>query len=91
MNARQLFKLALLLCASAAACYGVLRLSKGSAAPVFEEILTAFLVVAMLLSAMSVAMFTYVDNIAKDLTELRNEVSRASYSVGFPRFPGRFA
>ncbi len=35
----------------------------------------------MLLSAMSVAMFTYLDNIAKDLTELRNEVNRSNYTV----------
>ena len=81
MNARQLVKLLLLLGLSSAACYGVLRLTNGSAAPVFEEILTAFLVVAMLLSAMSVAMFTYLDNIAKDLTELRNEVNRSNYTV----------
>ena len=74
-------KLLLLLGLSSAACYGVLRLTNGSAAPVFEEILTAFLVVAMLLSAMSVAMFTYLDNIAKDLTELRNEVNRSNYTV----------
>ncbi len=81
MNARQLVKLLLLLGLSSAACYGVLKLTNGSAAPVFEEILTAFLVVAMLLSAMSVAMFTYLDNIAKDLTELRNEVNRSNYTV----------
>jgi hypothetical protein len=81
VNARQLAKLLLLLSLSSAACYGVLRLTNGSAAPVFEEILTAFLVVAMLLSALSVAMFTYLDNIAKDLTELRNEVDRSNYAV----------
>lgn len=81
MNARQLAKLLLLLGLSSAACYGVLRLTKGSAAPVFEEVLTAFIVVAMLLSAMSVGMFTYLDNIAKDLTELRNEVNRENYSL----------
>lgn len=81
MNARQLVKLLLLLGISAAACYGILKLSNGLAAPVFEEILTAFLVVAMLLSAMSVAMFTYLDNIAKDLTELRNDVNRPKYST----------
>lgn len=81
MSARQLGKLLLLLSLSSAACYGVLRLTNGLAAPVFEEILTAFLVVATLLAAMSVAMFTYLDNIAKDLTELRNEVNRSSYSV----------
>ncbi len=79
MNARQLVKLLLLLGISSVACYGVLRLSKGSVAPVFEEVLTAFLVVAMLLAAMSVAMFTYLDNIAKDLTEVRNDVDRSKY------------
>lgn len=81
MSARQLAKLLLLLSMSSAACYGVLSLTDRSAAPVFEEILTAFLVVTMLLSAMSVAMFTYLDNIAKDLTELRNEVNRSAYSI----------
>lgn len=30
---------------------------------------------------MSFAMFTYLDNIAKDLTELRNEVDRSNYSI----------
>lgn len=80
MNAKQFFKLLLLLVASFGICYGVLTVTKGSATPVFEEILTAFLVVATLLSAMSVAMYTYIDNIAKDLTELRNEVNRLNYS-----------
>ena len=81
MNARQLLKLLLVLSIPGALCFGILKLTDGSAAPVFEEILTAFLVVAMLLSAMSVAMFTYLDNIAKDLTELRNEVNRPDYRV----------
>lgn len=81
MSAKQLLKLLLLLAAAFAACYGILKLSNGTAVGVFEEILTAFLVIAMLLSAMSVAMFTYLDNIAKDLTELRNEVNRPNYSV----------
>lgn len=81
MNARQLVKLLLVLSLPGAVCFGILKLTDRSAAPVFEEILTAFLVVAMLLSAMSVAMFTYLDNIAKDLTELRNEVSRPDYGI----------
>ena len=59
----------------------MLKLSNGSAVVVFEEILTAFLVIAMLLSAMSVALFTYLDNISKDLTEVRNEVERPQYII----------
>ena len=81
MNARQLIRLILLLSMSAAACFGVLRLTNGSAAPAFEEILTVFFVLATLLPAMSIAMFAYLDNIAKDLTELRSEVNRPDYLV----------
>jgi hypothetical protein len=81
VNARQLLKLFLLLGLSSAACYGVLKLSGGSAVQVFEEILTAFFVVATVLSAMSVGMFTYIDNIARDLTEHRNDVNKASFAL----------
>lgn len=81
MSAKQLFKLLLLLGGAFAVCYGLLLISSGTAATVFEELLTAFLVIATLLSAMSVAMFTYLDNISKELTELRNEVQKPAYMV----------
>lgn len=80
MNTKQFSKLLLLLCISSVLAYAILVLSKGSAVLVFEEMLTAFHVVTMLLSAMSIAMFSYLDNIAKDLTEIRNEVHRKEYS-----------
>jgi hypothetical protein len=43
---------------------------------VFDELLSAFLVIAMVLVTMSVALFNYVDNTTKDLSDVRKEVDR---------------
>ncbi|WP_156302359.1 hypothetical protein [Methylogaea oryzae] len=76
MNAKQLAKLIALVAITFGICFGLLVLSDGASTQVFEEMLSAFLVVATFLVTLSVAMFTYVDNISKDLVELRNEVPR---------------
>ena len=81
MNAKQFIKLLLILCFAFAISYGLLSISNGTAATVFDEMLTAFLVMATLLAAMSAAMFSYLDNISKELTELRNEVKKPAYVV----------
>jgi hypothetical protein len=81
VSASQLIKLLLILCFAFAICYGLLFISSGTAATVFDEMLTAFLVIATLLAAMSAAMFSYLDNISKELTELRNEVKKPAYVV----------
>lgn len=81
MSRRQFIKLLLILGFAFAVCYGLLSISSGAAATVFDEMLTAFLPVAMLIAAMSAAMFTYLDNIAKEVTELRNEVRKPAYIV----------
>ena len=87
MSASQLIKLLLILCFAFAICYGLLFISCGTAATVFDEILTAFLVIATLLAAMSAAMFSYLDNISKELTELRNEVKGTSNNARFSLNP----
>lgn len=81
MSGRQFIKLLLILGLAFAVCYGLLSISGGAAATVFDEMLTAFLPVAMLIAAMSAAMFTYLDSIAKEVTELRNEVKKPAYIV----------
>ena len=81
MSGRQFFKFLLILGLAFSGCFGLLSISGGAAATVFDEILTAFLPVAMLIAAMSAAMFTYLDNIAKEVTELRNEVRKTAYLV----------
>jgi hypothetical protein len=79
VTAKQLLKLIAILVSVFGVCYGLLSISGGSAIVVFDEMLTAFLVIATLLAAMSVAMFTYLDNISKEFTELRNEVNKSAY------------
>lgn len=81
MSGRQFIKLLLILGLAFTVCYGLLSISDGAVATVFDEMLTAFLPVAMLIAAMSAAMFTYLDNIAKEVTELRNEVRKPAYIV----------
>jgi hypothetical protein len=44
-----------------------------------EEVLSVGLAVLTVLFALSIGMFNYLDNIAKDLTELRNEVGRSKF------------
>ncbi len=45
----------------------------------FEEVLSVGLAVLTVLFALSIGMFNYLDGIAKDLTELRNEVGKSKY------------
>lgn len=73
MTVKQLAKLLGILAVSFGVCYGLLRLSNGTAVQVFEEILGAFLIVATLLVTASAAMFNYVENISKELSELRKD------------------
>lgn len=79
MSGKQFAKLLLLFVLAFAACYGLLSISDGAVVTVFDEMLTAFLPIAMLIAAMSAAFFTYLDNIAKEVTELRNEVRKPAY------------
>lgn len=80
MNGKQLLKLFVILLPSYGISHALLYLSEGTAAPVFDEILSSFLVVATLLSTLSAALFAYIDSISKELTELRNEVDRNAYT-----------
>ncbi len=78
MTVKQLAKLIAILVVTFGICYGLLRLSNGAAALVFDEILGAFLVVVTLLVTASAAMFNYVENISKELSELRNDYPKDS-------------
>lgn len=48
---------------------------------VFDELLSAFLVVATLLVTMSVALYNYTDNTTKDLSDVRNDVDREKLNI----------
>jgi hypothetical protein len=79
VNARQFIKLATIIGASYWACHGALYVLNGPIAAIIEDMLTVSLILIPLVSAMSFGMFTYVDNMAKELTDLRNEVNREKY------------
>jgi len=79
VNARQLLKLIAIVVASGFICFVLLAITSGSAAPVFEEILSAFLVLATLLVASTWPLFTYVESISKELIDLRDSVDRKLY------------
>lgn len=81
MNAKQLLKLLVIFGASLGLSYLLLRATAGTVIVVFDELLSAFLVVATLLVTMSVALYNYTDNITKDLSDVRNDVDREKLGI----------
>lgn len=81
MNAKQLLKLLVIFGASFGLSYFVLRATAGAVSVVFDELLSAFLVVATLLVTMSIALYNYIDNTTKDLSDVRNEVDRKKLGI----------
>ena len=81
MSARQLAKLIALVTVTFSICISLLWISDGSASPIFEEILSTFNVIATLLATLSVVMFNYIENISKDLGEIRKDVKRTEFCV----------
>jgi len=79
VNARQLMKLISIVALSGSICFLLLESTGGTVAPVFEEALSAFLVLATLLVASTWPLFTYVESISKELIDLRGSVDRNSY------------
>lgn len=79
MNARQLLKLVAIVALSGSICFLLLEATSGTVAPVFEETLSAFLVLATLLVASTWPLFTYVESISKELIDLRDSVDRKAY------------
>ena len=78
MNRKQVLRLLLMLTLASVILYiGLVRLSGLSTA--VEEVLSVGLAVLTILFALSIGMFNYLDNIAKDLTESRKEVNRSKY------------
>lgn len=81
MNAKQLLKLLVIFGASLGLSYLLLRATAGAVIVFFDELLSAFLVVATLLVTMSVALYNYTDNITKDLSDVRNDVDRGKLGI----------
>jgi len=61
--------------------YGVIYWYGEPALKAIDALLSVFLILVPAVAAMSWGMFTYVDNMAKELTDLRNEVNRQKYLV----------
>ena len=57
----------------------LLKVSNGCIAPVFEETLAAFVVVALFASALSFALFSFVDNISKDISNYKERFDQTKY------------
>jgi len=78
VNNKQVGRLLLMLSIVFAILYGgLVRLNGLNIA--IEEVLSVGLAVLTVLFALSIGMFNYLDSIAKDLTELRNEVGKSKY------------
>ena len=66
-------------------CFGSLHFTDGAAAPIFSEILASFNVLVIFGTSFSVLLFSYIDNISKDVSALnsnRDKIGVALSSLG---------
>lgn len=80
MSLKNTLKLLAIFSVSWVAGYFLLKVSKGCIAPVLEETLAAFVVVALFASALSFALFSFVDNISKDISNNKERFNKAKYN-----------
>jgi hypothetical protein len=81
VTAKQLAKLLAIMVVAFGICFGLLFLTDGYAALVFDKILTSFLIVITLLVTISILLYAQVDNISKELVDIRNEVNRELLNI----------
>jgi hypothetical protein len=79
MNFKNFLKLLIIFSLSWIAGFFLLKISNGCIAPVFEETLAAFVVVALFASALSFALFSFVDNISKDISNSKERFDQTKY------------
>ena len=66
-------------------CFASLHITDGGAAPIFSEILVSFPALVIFGTTLSVALFSYIDNISKDVSALdsdREKIGIALTSLG---------
>lgn len=85
MNFKNFLKLLVIFSLSWIAGFYLLKLSNGCVAPVFEETLAAFVVVALFASALSFALFSFVDNISKDIANYKERFDQTKYQETIQR------
>ena len=79
MNARQFLKFVIAFGSVYWTSHLMLYISNAPVEKILDEILQVSMVMATIGAAMSFAMFTYVDNMSKDLMDVRNDVDKAKY------------
>lgn len=67
--------------ASLAVCFVVLHATEGAAEVIFSEVLSAFSALAIFATALSVALFNYVDNISKDVSAVEGNADKISKAL----------
>lgn len=67
--------------ASLIVCFASLHATDGVAEVVFSEILSVFSALAIFATALSVALFNYVDNISKDLSTVEGDADKISRAL----------
>ena len=61
--------------------FASLHATSGEAEVVFSEVLSAFSTLAVFATALSVALFNYVDNISKDLSSIEGDADKISIAL----------
>jgi drug/metabolite transporter (DMT)-like permease len=68
--------------ASLVVCFASLHATDGGAEEIFFEILSAFSALAIFATALSIALFNYIDNISKDLSAVQGDANKISKALG---------
>ncbi len=58
------------------------------AAPIFEELLSAFIVIAMITGTLSYALYAYIDGISKDVAADKKNIGKRNYNVVVDKLNG---
>ncbi|MFC1866551.1 hypothetical protein ACFL0H_00195 [Thermodesulfobacteriota bacterium] len=85
MNFKNFLKLLVIFFLSWIAGFLILKVSNGCIVPVFEETLAAFIVVVLFATALSFALFNFVDNISKDISNYKEQFNQTKYQETIQR------
>jgi len=62
-------------------CFASLHITDGGAAPIFSEILASFNVIVLVGTSFSVLLFSYIDNISKDVSALNSNTDKIGVAL----------
>lgn len=80
-NSKKPMMVGLYIATSLVVCFASLHATSGGAEVVLSEVLSAFSALAIFATALSVALFNYVDNISKDVSSVEGDANKIAHAL----------